>query len=475
MLRSPPGGARSPAYSFDDRKATRVTSDTSRAGVHIDGNIATIAIVHGGDSPSVESTHAVRGATHSDVLAQALKLVPSTYPVRVTFTAAGVHSTPIDISAAHLTRRAFTAKARHLLPAGATGSPVAGILGDLDKVADGQLETGLAFTAPGDLVDDLYRAGHTHPLEVTTSSAAAGSFEDGQHLCLRMGVSELFVVADRKVTAAHVLTTPGLSQLFDAVGRSEDRFDRALAGEGGDPLAASVLAQTLSQTFAEVRSIMGEPSTTREPLFIHGPAAVAEDLLVAAGTHHFTPAQHTLPLRVAETTYESYCAAATAGQNSPYATFLNKAVIDESRHTSTRIRRRKTARSAAGYCVAVVLAAAGPAAAATGWAAWSDRQADSAYAEAIADPARAKDVSAVQLTELRADQRASASTVAAIASVNVNGADITALHAGPDHVRVQLSGDKTDAWVRDLRTKASVQSVTRRGSQVTVIVKAATP
>lgn len=470
-----------------------MSSAGSRAGIHLDGTTAVVVIAHGSgpasigstlgagpgthrDLPTVEATHEVSGTTAADALARALKLVPATYRTRVTVSAVGVQTAVIDVTSTHLTRRGFTEAARGWLPGAQPTSPIAGLLGDLTRVQAGELESGLAFTAPGDLIDDLYATAADRPVEITTTSAAAAAAGDGIHLCLRRDSVELFIVTDGRVVLDHLLDTPGFNHLLEAVNHQTDRFDHALAGGTGDPLAAAVLTRLLTRIFEEAREVLDAnaavPGAASNELTAHGIGTRASELLGQAMDAGFR-LQHRDQIRGVEATgFDAWCAAVTAGQNMPYAAFLNSHRVTQRRAELTSLARRRLARVAVAYLVAVTLGAFAPAAAAMGWSTWAHARTQAAYTAAAKDPVRAQALADSRLAESFAADTRLTRAVAFIseAARTSPGVDLTRLSVTDDVAVLEAEGsaEHLRAFLADVRTQVVLDTVGLTGQTVTL-------
>ena len=74
------------------------TAPTGRAGIHLDGNTATVVILRSERAhPRLAEVHQTRGFGGPDALAAACRLLPPSLPVRVTLSAAGIRATALRI------------------------------------------------------------------------------------------------------------------------------------------------------------------------------------------------------------------------------------------------------------------------------------------------------------------------------------------------------------------------------------------
>lgn len=296
----------------------------SRAGIHLDGTSAAVAVVHGDRfRPAVELVQVVHAGTPTAALAAAAALVTPGLPVRVSVSTTGVAGTAVEVTAAQLTRRGFTRTARQRL--GQPTALVAGRVGDLDLVTGGRMVPGFAVTAPADLVSDAYLTlGARHPVEVVT--AASVHYADGLHLAIRRASVELTLVDDRMPRATRVLGAGGVDTVVANLAGDTRRAGATLTGQVVDPLATATLRHWLSELLAEVNRTrsgwLREGHNPPSAVMVSGIGAEAHHLTGLLAEHGLSRASHPDLSRLPHTTphqvLEAYLAAVSAGADMPY-------------------------------------------------------------------------------------------------------------------------------------------------------------
>ena len=302
------------------------------AGIHLDGAVATLVRIdldkH--QVPTVVAVHQVNGFSGAEALTRALALIDPAVELRVTFTSAGVAATPVDLTPATLDRAGFTTAARRAFVNLHPSAAVAGVVPDAQAVLDGQIVTGLAVAAPGDVVTGLYKALAAHPhSEVTTCAVAHGPL-DGLHLAVRRVSVELTWVRHGRPTLSAVLDVPGADELTAQLGIDRTQTAAVMAGATSDPGAAVLIREWLVTVAAAVAAARNEWALlghdTGTDVLVHGKAATAQalDALLSdqglrKQPHPLVGLPHDAPLDAVD----AYYAALTARTLTPLATFYH--------------------------------------------------------------------------------------------------------------------------------------------------------